>query len=64
MEDLVVYKEILEAIKISKANVDLESDMNNINLNEINLEKQLINDTEIQEKAKEKVYKNNGNRRE
>ena len=64
MEDLVVYKEILEAIKISKANVDLESDMNNINLNEINLEKQLINDTEIQEKAKEKVYKNHGNRRE
>lgn len=62
MEDLVVYKEILEAIKISKANVDLESDMNNINLNEINLEKQLINDTEIQEKAKEKVYKNNENR--
>ena len=56
MEELKVYKEILEAIKISQSNLDLESDLENINIDKKILEKKLISDYEIINKAREKVY--------
>lgn len=57
LEDLRVYKEIVEAIRISKANLDLEVDMNDVYINKELLENKLINDFNIQNKAKEKVKK-------
>ena len=63
MEDLIIYREILEAIKFSKTNLDLEYDMNDENLDKDYIVNKLINDIEIQEKAKEKVLNQNVNRR-
>ena len=57
MEELVVYREILKAIKVSFSNLDLESDMNEENINKEIIENILINDIEIQEKAKESLFK-------
>ena len=63
MEELLIYKEIIKAIKSSVSNIELETDMNNININKKDFEYKLIKDIEIQEKAKEKVLKYNDYKR-
>ena len=63
MENLIIYKEILEAIKFSKTNLDLEYDMNDENIDKDYIVNKLIEDIEIQKLAKEKVLKNNEYRR-
>lgn len=54
-EKLKVYKEITEAIKIARSNIELESDFEKINIDEKTLEKKLCHDFEIQKLAKKKV---------
>ena len=56
--DLKVYKEIIKAIKVSQANMDLENDMNNLNLDKKELKKKLLADYEIINKARNKVDNN------
>lgn len=61
-ENLKVYNLIVDAIKVSEANNDLEKDFRDIEIDKETLETKLINDTEIQEKALKKVI-SDGNQR-
>lgn len=58
MEELKIYKEITEAIKKARSNIELESDFEELNIDEKTLETELLQDNEVQELAKNKVLKN------
>lgn len=58
-EELEVIKEIVEALKIAESNMQLETDMRDVNVDKHVLAKKMLNDVEIQNKAKEKVRKQN-----
>lgn len=58
MEELKIYKEITEAIKKARSNIELESDFEELNIDEKTLETELLQDNEVKELAKNKVLKN------
>lgn len=58
-DELKVYKEIVEAMKIAESNMQLEIDMRDLNVDKHVLAKKMIDDDEIQKKAQEKVRKQN-----
>lgn len=58
MEELKIYKEITEAIKKARSNIELESDFEELNIDEKTLETELLKDNEVKELAKNKVLKN------
>ena len=53
LNKLKEYRIYIEAIKIAEANMDLEKDMSELNIDKRKLEKKLINDKDIIEKVKE-----------
>lgn len=59
-EELKVYKEITEAIKIARSNIELEADFEELNIDGKTLETKLCQDYDIQELARKKVknYRN------
>lgn len=57
LNDLKEYREFLKAIKVAEANMDLESDMNSLDIDKKELKKKLINDSDIINKVREKVNK-------
>lgn len=58
MEELKIYKEITKAIKKARSNIELESDFEELNIDEKTLETELLKDNEVKELAKNKVLKN------
>lgn len=58
LNDLKEYRELLKAIKVAEANINLESDLENIDIDKKELTKKLIADEEIRNKLKEKVNNN------
>lgn len=55
LDKLKEYKVYLEAIRMAEANMDLEKDMRELNIDKRKLEKKLINDRDIIEKVKERA---------
>ena len=55
LNKLKEYRIYIEAIKMAEANMDLEKDMNELNIDKRKLEKKLINDRDIIEKVKERA---------
>lgn len=55
LDKLKEYRIYIEAIKMAEANMDLEKDMNELNIDKRKLEKKLINDRDIIEKVKERA---------
>lgn len=59
-EELKVYKEITEDIKMARSNIELEADFEELNIDEKTLEIKLCQDYDIQELVRKKVknYRN------
>lgn len=57
-EELQVYKQITEAVKKARSNIELETDLEGLNIDEETLETKLHQDDEIQKLAQKKVLKN------
>ena len=57
LNELKEYREFLKAIKVSEANMDLESDLKILDIDKKELKKKLINDSDIINKVREKVNK-------
>lgn len=55
LNELKEYREFLKAIKVSEANMDLESDLKILDIDKKELKKKLINDSDIINKVREKV---------
>lgn len=55
LDKLKEYRIYIEAIKMAEANMDLEKDMSELNIDKRKLEKKLINDRDIIEKVKERA---------
>ncbi len=55
LDKLKEYRIYIEAIKIAEANMDLEKDMSELNIDKRKLEKKLINDRDIIGKVKERA---------
>ena len=55
LDKLKEYRIYIEAIKIAEANMDLEKDMSELNIDKRKLEKKLINDRDIIGNVKERA---------
>ncbi len=55
LDKLKEYKVYLEAIRMAEANMDLEEDMKELDIDKKKLEKKLVNDIDIINKVKESV---------
>ena len=55
LDKLKEYRIYIEAIRMAEANMDLEKDMKELDIDKKKLEKKLVNDIDIINKVKESV---------